>query len=291
MSFKKLILVDGMAVLYRAHYAIRELSTSSGKPTNAVFGFIRMLMQVRKIWEPSHWVVVFDGGIPKERMDLLPEYKAQRPAMPDILREQISSVEQYLDCAGIKRVRQDATEADDLLASIAVWAEPDVDEVLIATNDKDLYQLVNVKTKIITIGGKNVLMGTEDVRAKTGVNPDQIVEWLALTGDSSDNIPGVPGIGPKTAADLLNKFGSLAGLWAHLEQLDKERLRIALTSNDDILRRNVAMMKLNMDLVCPLIWADIEVKKPDTARLLELMEELEFDSMARELRQKELFTG
>ena len=188
----RLVLVDGMAILYRAFYAIKELYTKDGRPTNAVFGFVRMLNQIREVWQPTHWAIVFDGGLPEERLELLEDYKAQRPPTPDSLSEQIDTAEEYLNKANISWVRQEGEEADDIIASIAAWAEQDAEKVLLASSDKDFYQLVNGKINMISVSGKNEAMGPAEVSAKTGVEPAQIVEWLALIGDSADNIPNRP---------------------------------------------------------------------------------------------------
>jgi len=285
MLSRTLMLVDGTAVLYRAFYAIPALATKAGKPTNAVFGFIRMLKQMAAVWSPSHWVVTFDGGRPEERLALQGDYKAQRKPMPDALREQIPLVEEYLDRADIARIRQDRQEADDIMASLAAQGEPDAEKVLLATGDKDMFQLVSEKVLIVPVAGKNAVttaMGPDEVRAKTGVGPGQIVEWLALTGDSSDNIPGVPGIGEKTAAKLLGQFGSLDGLWRHLEQIDSARVRRALGENRELIARNVEMVRLRSDLDCPLDWDRIAVRPPDAGRLIPFFEACEFHSLARE---------
>ncbi len=288
MSSKILVIIDAMAVLYRAFYAIRELSTRSGRPTNAVYGFVRMLTQIKKLWQPSHLVVVFDGGLPVERVKLLPEYKAQRKAMPDALREQISVVEDYLDRSGVARVRIDGEEADDLIATIAMKAEREADKVLIASNDKDMYQIVCEKIQMTNVSGSDGLMGPREVKEKTGVMPFQIVDWLVMTGDSSDNIPGVKGIGTKTAANLLNEYGSMVNI---LNSIDKIGGKIAesLKSSRGIVERNEQMLRLKSDMDFAFKWSDFEVKTPDSTALLSLFEELEFDSMAKELRQKELF--
>lgn len=133
-----LILVDGMAVLYRAYYAIQSLSTKSGRPTNAVFGFVKMMRQLCSVLKPTHWAVAFDGGLPESRLKLLEQYKAQRPSMPAALKEQIPAAEEYLDRACVTWIRQDGQEADDILASMATTMSADADHVLIATGDKDI---------------------------------------------------------------------------------------------------------------------------------------------------------
>ena len=283
-----MILVDGMGALYRAFYAIRDLSTSDGRPTNAVFGFVRMLRQLRETWAPTHWAVVFDGGLPAERVALLEEYKAQRKPMPDPLRDQIEICEDYLQKAAIEQVRVEGQEADDVMASISDRAVQDGCEVLLATSDKDMYQLVDDSVCMVPLAGKSAAMGAEQVKEKTGVAPAQIVEWLALTGDTVDNIPGVPGVGPKTAAQLLTQFGSLDRMWAQLGEVAREKLRAVLAQNRKIVERNLAMVRLTRDLECFPGWDALRVEPPPAAELIPLFKDLEFHSMARELEQPEL---
>jgi len=286
---KRLILVDGMAVLYRSFYAIRELSTSSGRPTNAVYGFVRKLRELANSWDPTHMAVVFDGGAPEERLELLPDYKANRPPMPDPLREQIPLAETYLDCARVAWVRQERQEADDVLASVAVWAEPEAEQVIIAASDKDMFQLLNEKINMVPLSGKRDLMGPREVQAKTGVPPSQIVPWLALVGDNVDNIPGVPGVGPKTAARLLAAYPTLDDVWQHLDGIENVKLRTALSQHKHEVVRNVAMVVLNRELSPPFSWDDMLVSPPDYGKLLPFLEDLEFSSLVAELREQTLF--
>ena len=279
--------MDGTAVLYRAFYAIRELSTRDGRPTNAVFGFIRMLRQMRETWNPTHWAVVFDGGLPAARTALLPAYKAQRPPTPDALVAQREPVDAYLAGARVPRLRMAGQEADDVLASLARWADPA--RVLIATGDKDLYQLVDERVLVVPTAGQQAPMDAAAVRAKTGVLPAQIVDWLALVGDNADNIPGVPGVGPKTAAKLLAEAGSVDKLLALPEAVANAKLREKLTLHRDAVVRNMALVRLDCELDCGVTWEALGVQRPDAGALLPLFESLEFEAMARALREPELF--
>lgn len=289
MNQGKLVLVDGTAVLYRSFYAIRELSTSSGVPTNAVFGFIRMLKQIRDLWTPTHWAVVFDGGTPKERRDLLESYKAQRPPMPDALREQIPLVEEYLNRSDVTWARVPGQEADDVIASLAENARLECASILIATSDKDIFQLVDEKIKVVPVAGKEGLLDVEGVRAKTGVFPSQIIDWLAMVGDSADNIPGVPGVGAKTAAKLLEQFRGLDEILAGTGMIKSERVRSVLEQSRGILERNRAMVRLRKDLPCMPVWESLVVRNPSAAELLPFLERMEFHAMAKELREPDLF--
>jgi len=281
---RRLILVDGMAALYRAFYAIRDLSTSDGRPTNAVFGFVRMMRQLRDTWSPTHWAVVFDGGSPAARLELLEEYKSQRKPMPDPLREQVAVSEEYLDRGLVFRTRIEGQEADDVMASIGERAAREGADVLIATNDKDMYQVVGDRVRMVPLAGKKGSLGAEEIKAKTGVQPEQIVEWLALTGDTADNIPGVPGVGAKTAASLLERFGHLEEMWRRIDEIPRERLRETLLDHRDIVARNLAMVRLARDLDCFPGWDAMRVRPP-SPELARLFRDLEFDSMAREIEQ------
>jgi DNA polymerase-1 len=288
MASRKLMLVDGLAVVYRAFYAIKDLSTKDGRPTNAVFGFIRMLKHMADMWDPTHWGVVFDGGLPEERLELLEDYKAQRPPMPDAMRDQLERCEEYLDRAGIAWTRQEGQEADDVLASVATWARPEAPGIAIATNDKDMFQMVDQTICVVPVSGKGAPMGPDGILAKTGVPPSGIVDWLSLVGDSSDNIAGVPGVGAKTAAKLLKQFGTIDAIWRQLDQVPGDKLRNALDTHRDLIRRNRDMVRLRTDLPCPFTWEQLDRRPPDPASLLPLFEDLEFHGMIRELQQQEL---
>jgi DNA polymerase-1 len=286
---ERLLLVDGTALLYRSFYAIRSLSTRAGLPTNAVYGFVKLTGQLLRVWKPTHVIVAFDGGSPASRLDRLPSYKANRKPMPPDLRSQIPLAESYLDCAGLARLRLEGQEADDVIATLAAQARADgADRVLIAAHDKDLYQLVDETVHIVAQAGGEDEMGAAEVQAKMGVSPVQIVDWLALVGDSSDNIPGVQGIGPKTAATLLGEFGNLDALLASLDRVPNERIRSALRSAREIAVRNRELVRLRTDLDCGLRWVDSLQRPCRTAELLALYEKLEFRSLAREISEPTL---
>lgn len=281
-----LLLVDGTGVAYRAFYAIRSLSTRSGRPTNAVFGFIKMLQQLGELWKPTHRAVVFDGGLPKERMEKLPTYKAQREPMPDALRGQFEAIEEYLRRSEVPSLRLEGEEADDVIATLAARAAERGMEVVVASSDKDLYQLVGERVAMVAPSKAGARMGPAEVAEKTGVPPERIVDWLALTGDSVDNIPGVPGVGAKTAAKLLSEFGSLDGLWARLGEVGSERIRQALEASRETVARNLELVRLRRDLPLGADWDAMRVRPPDAGRLLPFYEEMEFGSMARAMRDE-----
>ena len=171
MNIPKLVLIDGHSAIYRAYYGIRDLSTSDGKPTNAIFGFIRMLRAVRRSVQPTHCAVVFDAGRSEKRQSLLPSYKAQRSPMPDELKEQIPLVQEYLDGYPIQWLSIQGVEGDDLIATIRKMAMANGSEVLIVSSDKDFYQLVDEHTTILPSPNAEKQIGVEQVLTKTGVRP------------------------------------------------------------------------------------------------------------------------
>ena len=242
---RRLLIVDGHAYAYRAFHAIHALCSPTGEPTNAIYGFIKMLAKMRATLNPSHLLVVWDGGLSAERLAALPEYKAQRPAMPADLSAQMDELQAYLEAAGVKSLCGDGVEADDHIACVARLAARNGLNVVIASSDKDFMQLVTPRIGLLNPNDKTEAVWTaEQVRSKTGVDPLQVVDWLALIGDSVDNIPGVAGVGPKTAAELLNQFGSVAELYANLASVKSDRLRNTLQQSKETVKRNVNLVRL-----------------------------------------------
>jgi DNA polymerase-1 len=276
----RLLIVDGHAYAYRAFYAIRELRSPSGAPTNAVYGFVKMLEKMRGAVGPTHLIVVWDGGLSAERMAALPEYKAQRPETPDDLKPQFDEIASYLKAANVASFRGDGVEADDYIACIARHAADAGWQVVIASSDKDFMQLVSPRIGLLNPNDKSETIWTdEQVRGKAGVGPSQIVDWLGLMGDSVDNIPGVPGVGPKTAADLLKQFGSVAELYARLEEVKSEKLRASLRASADAVKRNLALVKLRDDLPCEFLPENLVAKPAEAGRLRELYQRWGFKGM------------
>ncbi len=282
------LLVDGTAVAYRAFFAIATLSTKAGLPTNALFGFIKMLRQLEQAWNPSHWCVTFDGGLPEERLQAHPDYKAQRAEMPDALRAQLPLLNEFLDAASIPNIRVEGQEADDVMATLVEAMRGAADVILLATSDKDLFQLVDGQVAIVSPTKRAERLGPDEVQAKTGVPPGRIVEWLALTGDTADNIPGVPGVGGKTAAKLLSEYGSLSGVWDALERLPSARIRDALREHRSVVERNLAMMSLRRNLPLPLAAEDLRRRPAAVDKVLPFLERWELDSLAAPYREPQL---
>lgn len=279
-----LLIVDGHAYAYRAFHAIHALRSPTGEPTNAIFGFIKMLAKMRAALAPRHLIVVWDGGLSAGRLAALPEYKAQRPAMPADLAVQIDELVAYLGAAGVTSYCGDGVEADDYIACIARRAARAGLNVVIASSDKDFMQLVSPRIGLLNPHDKTgTVWQAEQVRAKTGVDPAQIVDWLALIGDSVDNIPGVPGVGPKTAADLLNQFGSVTELYGRLDAVKSDRVRAALQSSAGAVKRNVALVRLQDDLPCEVELDELAEKPANADALCELFRRWGFRSMLAEL--------
>ncbi len=281
---KRLLIVDGHAYAYRAFHAIRELRSPTGQPTNAIYGFIKMLGKLRGAVQPTHLMVVWDGGLSAERVVALPAYKAQRPAMPEELAAQLDEIAQYLAAAGVASFCGEGIEADDYIAGLAARAVAAGLEVVIASSDKDFMQLVGARIGLLNPNDKSEkVWGAAQVREKTGVEPSQIVDWLSLVGDSVDNIPGVPGVGPKTAADLLGQFGSIASLYERLAEVRSQRIRGALASAAAAVRRNQELVRLKDDLPGAFDPAELVERAPRTEVLAGLYRRWGFRGMLAEV--------
>ncbi len=276
-----LYLVDGSSYLYRAFHALPPFSNSRGQPTNAVFGVVNMLQKFLRETHPTHIAVVFDAPGRTFRDDLFEAYKAHRPPMPDELRSQIAPVLAAVEGLGLPLLRIEGVEADDVIGTLARRAADSGMRVVISTGDKDMAQLVDDRITLInTMTGS--ALDSAGVRTKFDVDPCQIVDYLALIGDSSDNIPGVPKVGPKTAAKWLAKYGSADEIVAHAADIEGkvgESLREHLAQLD--LSRQLATIRCDVEL--PLTPAELRLRPADTAQLSNLYRELEFRGLLREL--------
>ena len=276
------LIVDGTAVAYRAFYAVQGLSTRDNQPTNALFGFVRMVRQLAARWAPDRLVVAFDGGSPAHRLEKCPAYKAQRAPMPDDLRSQLPLINEYLDVAGVPRILLPHQEADDVMATLADRAARAGAVVRLATSDKDLLQLVGDRVRLVPPTKTDEELDAAGVEAKTGVRPDQIVDWLALVGDTADNIPGVDGIGPKTAAKLLARFGSLADCFARAAEIESASLREKLLAGRAVAELNVRLMALDKAVPGVPDWDELPAPAPDAARLKAFFEKYELHRFVAE---------
>jgi DNA polymerase-1 len=285
-SSGRLLIVDGHSYAYRAFYAIRALNSPTGAATNAIYGFIRMLAKIRTRVQPTHVAVVWDGGLAVERMTLLAEYKAHRPEMPSALEEQLDQIVDFLRAASVFSYMKESAEADDCIAAITRQAEAAGMEVVIASSDKDFMQLVSPRVRLLNPHDKSdALWGGEEVKRKTGVEPTQIVDWLSLIGDTVDNIPGVPGVGAKTAANLLNQFQSVKELYLRLAEVRSEALRANLQASMELVGRNQQLVQLRCQEPCELTLEDLAVKTGDEEALRRLFSKWGFKTLLHELGQ------
>ncbi|MDO8267252.1 MAG: DNA polymerase I [Moraxellaceae bacterium] len=281
MSATPLILVDGSSYLYRAFHALPPLMTRSGQPTGAVKGVINMLQKLIKTYSPTHIAVVFDAPGGTFRDVIYPEYKANRPPMPDDLRLQVEPLHAMVRALGLPLLCEPGVEADDVIGTLARRAAAAGMPVLISTGDKDIAQLVNEHITLINTMNDSIL-DRDGVIAKFGVPPECIVDYLSLVGDSVDNIPGVYGVGPKTAAKWLQEFGSLDALIANADNIKGkagENLRNGLAVLP--MARELATIKCDCEL--PLTLDDLHPGKPDHDVLLYWTRELEFRTWHNEL--------
>lgn len=291
----KWLLVDGFNLAYRCFFAVPELTRADGFPTNALHGWVKSLWKLADQEKPDVTLVFFDLGGAQDRLALHPEYKAQREEMPEALEKQIPYVKSLTRALGYAGIEQDGVESDDLLASEAVARAKVGDDVLIVSADKDFAQIVSDRIKILLpppsanpkLGWR--LLDAAGVGEKFGVPPAQIADYLALVGDASDNIPGIDGVGPKTASKWLQQFGSLEGVIAHAAELKPDRFQEAVRTQADRLRLNLRLTTLNLAL--PTIEARMPVVQPE--ELYRLLAELEMRSSLNEARtrygQPELF--
>jgi DNA polymerase-1 len=283
---ERLLIIDGHAYAYRAFHAIRGLRSPSGQPTNAIYGFVKMLARMRSVLEPTHVAVVWDGGLSAGRVSILPEYKAQRPGMPDDLKPQLDEIVGYLKAAGVASFCREGVEADDYIACLAWRAAEAGMAVVIASSDKDFMQLVSARIGLLNPNDKSGTVWTdEQVRARSGVGPSQVLDWLSLTGDSVDNIPGVPGVGPKTAAELLKKFGSVLELYARLDEVKSAKLQAALRDATGVVQRNRELVRLRDDFPCEFSPDELTGKPADAGRLGELYRRWGFKGMLAALER------
>ncbi|HEV7868720.1 MAG TPA: 5'-3' exonuclease H3TH domain-containing protein [Chthoniobacteraceae bacterium] len=294
----KLLLIDGHYYAYRSFFAIRELSNSRGEPTNAVYGFVKTVRRMVKDLAPDLGAVVWDEGLPKRRTELQPAYKQTRTEMPDLLSPQLSVIQRIMPLLGFANLALPNTEADDLMATYAVTACQRGDEVVLATNDKDLFQLVNDKVKVYSTNKADLaspkdafaLLGAEAVMRKWGVTPPQIGEVLALIGDSVDNIPGVQGLGAKGAASLLTAHGGLDAILADPEIVTSERMREKLRAARQQIEQNREMVRLDMDLPVPEPLDSLRIE-PRYEPLLAELQNCEFNSLLLEVKAEAAVRG
>ena len=286
LPLKRLFLIDGSSYIYRAFYAIRGLSTSKGFPSNAIFGFTSMLLKVLRDHKPDGVAVIFDAKGPTFRNTLYEDYKANRPTMPDDLTVQIPYTKKIVEGFRIPLLEMEGYEADDLIGTIAKKAENEGLEVVIVSGDKDLLQLVSEKvTTLDTM--KDAYRGVQEVKDRFGVEPERIPDIMGLAGDSIDNIPGVPGIGEKTAVDLIKRFGGLEQLLQKVEQIDEKEIKNKTRENlmkyrdQALLSRDLATIDIHVPI--EIRWEDFIFSSPDEESLRGIFKELEFQKFLQDL--------
>lgn len=276
-----LILVDGSSYLYRAYHAFPPLTNSAGQPTGAMYGVLNMLRSLIMQYEPSHVAVVFDAKGKTFRDELFEAYKSHRPPMPDDLREQIAPLHDMVVAMGMPLLSVSGVEADDVIGTLAKQAAAEGRAVLISTGDKDMAQLVTPDITLINTMN-NTILGPEEVETKYGVPPSLIIDYLALMGDSSDNIPGVPGVGEKTAQALLQGLGSLDDIYADLDKIAGLSFRGAKTlapkmeTNKEMAYLSYTLATIKTDVELDRTWDSLALTEPDLDKLHALFTQYEF---------------
>jgi len=279
-----LILIDAYSQIFRAFYAIRQLTNSKGEPTNAIFVFARLLLKIQSDYPTEAGAMLFDCGKVGFRLELAPEYKANRATMPEELKAQIPAIRELAAAFGWPLLEEKEYEADDL---IAAFARAVSGPVFIVSSDKDLSQLITPEIRMLVPAPKGGFeeRGIPEVKAKFDVPPEFIVDYLALIGDSSDNIPGVPGVGPKTAAQILNSCGPVETWLDDLEKIENPKLRAKLEGHLDVIRKNRKLIALRDDLPARFAQPERHLRRsaPDWAKIREICEAAELRSLLREL--------
>jgi len=275
-----LFIIDGHSLLYKAFFAIRGLSTKTGIPTNGVYGFAQMLLRVIREGMPMHLCVTFDSKIPSFRKELYSEYKANRAVMPDDLQIQIPYVYKMLDALKIKYITMDGFEADDVIATLARLAEKEGWDTRVVTADKDLFQIVSPQTHVLRFGKETIEeYDPPAVKEKMGVTPEQITDLFGLTGDTSDNIPGVPGIGPVTGTKLLKEFGTLENIIHGASRIENLKWREKILTNIDNACLSKQLATVKNDIPMNVDFQTLVCKVEITPELKSLFEDLEFKSL------------
>ena len=287
MSNKRLYLIDATAFCYRAFYALRELSTSFGQPTNAIYGFMNILNKVLKTEKPDYLAACFDVSRDTFRAKKFAEYKIQRPPMPDGLSSQIPLIKEIISAYGIAIFEKEGFEADDIIATLAKKAKGEGLLTVIVSSDKDILQLVDAHTLVLSpYKDEGVLYDEKKVEERFGVKPEKITDIIGLMGDDADNIPGVKGIGEKTASGLIIEFGSLEKLLHNIDKLKQEKIRNAIKDSLEQVKLSKELALLDKDVDVDFDLEKITIQEPNTKELYRLFKYLEFKSLLKELPQE-----
>ncbi len=276
-------LVDGSAYIYRAYHAITPLSTSTGQPTHAIFGFVNIIQRILREKNPRYMVVAFDSRGPVFRHQMYDQYKANRPPMPEDLSVQIPYIKDIVNSLNIPNLAVEGVEADDIIATAALRLKEQDKRVIIVSGDKDLLQLVDEQVTMWE-PMKNNLMDRSAVVNKYNVEPEKLLDCFALMGDSSDNIPGVSGIGPKSAEKLINQYGSLDGVYEHLGEMKKSKMKQNLEAQKESAYLSRQLIALKDDVEIPIDIDFYRLGQADVDSLQPIYEELEFTSLLKNLK-------
>jgi len=278
---ERVYLIDGSSYIYRAYFAIRHLSNSKGESTNAIYGFTKMLLTLLREEQPDRVAVIFDAKGPTFRKKLYPDYKANRSAMPEDLVPQIPLIKDVVRAFNLPALELSGYEADDIIATLAKrYAEQGLD-ITVVTGDKDLMQIVGERVRLLDTMKKKI-SGRDEVIERFGVPPEQVLEILGLAGDSSDNIPGVPGIGEKTASSLIQEFGTIENLLANIDRVKGKKRQENLREFADQARLSRQLADLIYDLEIDVALDDLLLVEPDRETLEVLFKKLEFSKLAQE---------
>ncbi|MBT7950234.1 MAG: DNA polymerase I, partial [Gammaproteobacteria bacterium] len=261
MAANSLLLVDGSYYLFRAYHGMPDLTNADGEPTGAIYGVINMLRKIQREFIPDYFAVVFDAKGKNHRHELFPEYKANRPPMADDLRCQIEPIHNIIRAMGIPLLIIDDVEADDVIGTLAKQAEAQGLDTTISSGDKDLAQLVNENIRLLNTMS-DITLDPEGVLAKFGVPPERIIDYLTLVGDSVDNVPGIPKVGPKTAAKWLNQYGSLEQIIEHAEDIGG-KVGESLRDNLDQIPLSKELVTLKLDVELELAPTDLLCDEPN----------------------------
>jgi DNA polymerase-1 len=279
---KKLFLIDASAYFYRAFFALPNLSTSEGLPTNAIYGFTTMLQKLIKEQNPHYIAAILDCPEPTFRHEAYQEYKANREEMPDNLSAQIPYMKDVFQAFNIPAIEKPGYEADDIIGTLAKQAVVDGVEVVIVTGDKDMHQLVGPGITLLDTM-KNTVSDADAVTEKYGVGPEKMVDMFGLMGDSVDNVPGVPGIGPKTAVSLIQQFGSIDGVYENLEKVSKKKVKESLEKFKEQAYLSRELVTIDTRVPLDSTWKDFRMNAPDEEILRSLYKKFEFTRLLKAL--------
>ncbi len=279
---EEIYIIDGSAYIYRAYHAIAPLSNSKGMPTHAVLGFVNMVKRLIREKKPKYLAMAFDTRGPVFRHQLYDQYKANRPPMPEDLSVQIPFIKKFVEASNFLLLEEQDVEADDIIASVAKRFTALGHRVVVVSGDKDLLQLISDDV-VMWDPMKDKFMDKEAVQKKYGVRPDQLLDLFALIGDSADNIPGVPGVGPKTAEKLIGDFTTLDGLYAHVDELKKSKMKEKIIENRALAYLSRELINLKSDVAIPEELDKYLLPQGNDEQLLEIYQELEFSSLLKDI--------